>query len=40
MKVLDELHQEHFQCFEEKFQAAKAENQKLLMSVNDLTQQT
>ena len=34
MKILDELHHSHYQYFEEKFSAAKSENQKMLTSVN------
>ena len=34
MKILDDLHHSHYQFFEEKFQKAKTENQKMLTSVN------
>lgn len=36
MKVLDELHQSHFQTFEEKFQAAKTQNQRMFTKITDL----
>lgn len=36
MKILDELHHSHYQCFEEKFQTAKSHNQKMLQGVSDL----
>lgn len=40
MKILDELHSSHYQCFEEKFQHAKTENQKMLTSVTRMIQDT
>ena len=40
MKILDELHHEHYQSFEEKFQSAKAENQKKVGTVEDLIGET
>ena len=36
MKILDELHHSHYQCFEEKFQIAKTENQKYIQQVTNL----
>ena len=40
MKILDELHHEHYACFEEKFQAAKQENQKMHLEVSNLISNT
>ena len=40
MKILDELHNDHFPEFEEKFQSAKSENQSLLSSVTSLIDDT
>lgn len=40
MKILDELHSSHYQCFEEKFQKAKSQNQKMLSNVESLLAET
>ena len=40
MKILDDLHREHYACFEEKFQEAKQKNQRMLLDVSDLISST